>query len=117
MKKLVSAGFVLLVLFALSGCGGEQEQVLTLETVINLLEKGEKLDWSDFAQYPSEEVGFGLCILHYAIDEDFYLLIGGARAKTEKPWYVHLVSARDREDFIDVRTGDVQAFISERTGA
>lgn len=84
------------------------EGVLTLERVQTLAQKGEDLTWSDFEQYESRDVGSGLHIYKYDIDDSYYLLIGGILE--EKPMYIYLVRAQD-DDSIDIRTGDVEEFI------
>ena len=48
-----------------------------MEKVRELAEKGEELTWSDFEDYPYEDIGSGLYIYRYEIDESYYLLIGG----------------------------------------
>ena len=85
---------------------------LTIERVIRLAEnKGEELTWSDFQMYNAIETGSGLYILVYGIDETFDLMIGGV--PTSSPMYIRLVTKADRDVYIDVRTEDVEAFISD----
>lgn len=67
---------------------------LTLELIKELAKKGDALGWSDFEQYNSKELGSGLYILHYDIDENYYLLIGGGNMQT-LPLYIYLVSKAD----------------------
>ncbi|MBQ3256040.1 MAG: hypothetical protein IJA67_01310, partial [Oscillospiraceae bacterium] len=51
---------------------------LTIERVIRLAEnKGEELTWSDFEMYSGRDIGSGLYIMNYEIDETFDLMIGG----------------------------------------
>ena len=86
---------------------------LNIERVIRLAEnKGEELTWDDFKMYNARETGSGLYILVYDIDEDFELLIGGS-SPASSPMYISLVTKADRGNFIDIRTEDVEKFISE----
>ena len=84
---------------------------LTLDKVIELAGKGEELTWSDFEQYKSKEIGSGLYILLYNIDENYYLLVGGTPDK--KPMYIRLVSAQDETKYIDIRTESISDFINK----
>lgn len=114
MKKRCVLVMALGLLLLCAGCTKEQKQksdVLTLDRVTELAEKGSNLSWDDFAAYESEEIGSGLYILHYAIDDDFYLLIGGG-SQTEAPMYIRLVRTSDNESYIDIRTDDVQVFLN-----
>ena len=86
---------------------------LTIERVIRLVEnKGEELTWSDFQMYNAIETGSGLYILVYEIDETFDLMIGGS-SPVSSPMYIRLVAKANRDDYIDIRTEDVEKFISE----
>lgn len=86
---------------------------LTIERVIRLAEnKGEELTWSDFQMYNAIDTGSGLYILVYEIDETFDLMIGGG-APVSPPMYIRLVTKADRDNYIDIRTEDVEKFISE----
>lgn len=107
-------------------CGEEPEAVgknelpsgkkkLSLEKVIELAKKGEELSWDDFYEYASTEYGSGLLILRYEINADYYLLIGGG--KKQKPMYIRLVRTRDEENYIDIRTGDIEGFIADNVAA
>lgn len=85
---------------------------LTVESVVRLAEnKGEELTWDDFAMYSGTDIGSGLYILKYEIDKSFYLLVGGVPGT--EPMYIRLVSKLNEEKYIDIRTDDVEAFISE----
>ncbi len=86
---------------------------LTIERVVRLAEnKGEALTWSDFQMYNAIETGSGLYILVYEIDEAFDLMIGGS-SPVSSPMYIRLVTKADRDNYIDIRTEDVEIFISE----
>src|SRR5699024_7144819 len=53
-------------------------EVLSLEDVITLSQKGYDLTWSDFEKYDYIETGSGLYIRVYEINEMFELWIGGS---------------------------------------
>ena len=86
-----------------------QDGRLTLDDVVMLSQKGDALSWSDFEQYQGQEVGSGLYIMRYEIDELFDVLVGGVPDET--PMYIELRVHNEAEDHIDIRTGDVSAFI------
>ena len=82
---------------------------LTLDDVVMLSQKGDALTWADFEQYQGREIGSGLSIMQYEIDERFEVLVGGVPDK--KPMYIYLRVNNEAEDGIDIRTEDVSAFI------
>ena len=86
-----------------------QAEKLTLDDVVTLSQKGDALTWSDFERYQGREVGFGLYIMRYEIDELFDVLVGGVPDET--PWYIYLRVNNEADDSIDIRTGNVSAFI------
>ncbi len=87
--------------------------ILTMAELQDIVsKKGADLTWSDFKAYHREEIGSGLHILKYPINEDYCLIIGGTGIKLS-PMYIRLVSEEDRESYIDVRYEDIQLFISE----
>lgn len=88
---------------------GMEPQKLTLDDVVMLSQKGDALSWSDFERYQGREVGSGLYIMRYEIDELFDVLVGGYPNMT--PMYVDLRVNNEADDHIDIRTGDVSAFI------
>ena len=89
---------------------------LTIERVIRLAEnKGEEITWSDFEMYNGRDIGSGLYIMNYEIDETFDLMVGGI--PDSEPMYIRLVTKADRDNYIDIRTEDVEAFISENQEA
>ncbi|MBQ2697201.1 MAG: hypothetical protein IJF59_00885, partial [Clostridia bacterium] len=70
---------------------------LTLETLLDLHEReGAALDWEDFSSYEWEDIGSGLIILRYPIDERLCLLVGGGSLSTP-PMYLRLVSEADTD--------------------
>ena len=82
---------------------------LTFDDVVTLSQKGDALTWSDFEPYQGREVGSGLYIMRYEIDKLFDVLVGGVPEAT--PMYIYLRVHNEAEDHIDIRTGDVSAFI------
>jgi len=89
---------------------------LTIERVIRLAEnKGEELTWSDFEMYNGRDIGSGLYIMNYEIDETFDLMVGGV--PDSEPMYIRLVTKADRDNYIDIRTEDVEKFVSENREA
>lgn len=63
-------------------------QKLTLNDVVTLSQKGDALSWSDFERYQGQEIGSGLYIMRYEIDELFDVLVGGIPEET--PMYIRL---------------------------
>ena len=91
-------------------CNSEIEpQKLTLDDVVMLSQRGDALSWSDFEQYQGREVGSGLYIMRYEIDELFDVLVGGVPDET--PWYIYLRVNNEAGDRIDIRTEDVSTFV------
>ncbi len=115
MKKLLVFVSALVFVLCLIGCSEEDEMQqydnkLTLDKVVELSAKGEELTWSDFEQYESIETGSGLYIFVYEIDETFDLWIGGGTLD-DTPMYIRLVAKTNKDNCIDIRTGDVAEFI------
>ena len=115
MKKIIALVLALTYTLVLVSCTSidntqTDHQTLTIEKVKKLAEKGEDLTWSDSERYPSEDIGSGLCIYRYEIDRDYYLLIGGGSTELP-PMYIRLVSAKDRNSYIDIRTENIDDFI------
>ena len=95
------------------------EEQLSLAEVRQLAEKGEDLSWDDFAQYKHEDIGSGLYIFLYDIDENYCLLIGGGGMQTP-PMYIRLVFKASNSNFIDdgeyidIRTEGIENFINSQ---
>lgn len=99
---------VLMVLF--SFCNNNTPKILSMEDVRNLAEQGEELSWEDFDGYSYEDIGSGLYIRKYDIDNDYYVLVGGGSMNT-LPMYTILVKINlDRS--IDIRHDDIDTFIN-----
>lgn len=88
---------------------GIKTRKLTLDDVVMLSQKGDALSWSDFERYQGQEIGSGLYIMRYEIDELFEVLVGGVPEET--PWYIYLRVNTEANDRIDIRTEDVSAFV------
>lgn len=112
MKKSVSMILLFLCIISIMGCsaGNGDENILSVEKVMELSQKGNNLSWEDFEKYEGEEVGSGLYILVYEINDEYYLMIGGPD-KEEAPMYVRLVRSENKDDFIDIRQENVEEFI------
>lgn len=82
---------------------------LTLNDVIELSKKGNDLTWDDFKDYISTDIGSGLYIEKYDLEEGYTLLVGGV--PSEKPYYIDLYRYDDTKNSIDIRTEDVAAFL------
>ncbi len=107
-----------LVLVSSSDSSGivADSSVLTLNDVIVLSQKGDGLSWVDFDSYSYIETGSGLYIRVYEINSLFSLWIGGGLT-SEKPMYIYLKADTGTDDYIDIRTEDVTAFISAHKDA
>lgn len=96
-KKKIPWLCLFILMFTMTSCGyGNKpaslpQEKLTLEQVIERSHQGQELSWEDFENYESTEIGSGLYILRYEIDENYYLLIGGTSPKRE-PSYIRLVN-------------------------
>lgn len=87
---------------------------LTIEELCNIVsEKGNDLTWSDFEGYESFEVGSGIFILHYPINDDFFLAIAGM--PDEEPKEIRLVYKGEEGVYITLPDGDIDEFVTENT--
>lgn len=84
---------------------------LTIEKVKQLSKKGKDLTWEDFQTFEGKDIGSGLYIMEYKIDDNYSVLVGGAGHET-KPMYVRLVRSQDK-GFIDIRYDDVDKFLKQ----
>lgn len=96
-----------------------QWEKLTIEKVKELAKKGDSLSWSDFEQYRHTDIGSGLYIYFYEIDENYCLVIGGGD-KQAAPMYIRLVlkpydhEFLDDKAYIEIRTDNVNDFINSQ---
>lgn len=87
-------------------------RTLTLGALKELVRvHGENLTWRHFAGYICRQIGSGLFILDYPINDDYALWIGGS-GPTEPPMYIYLISMKDHDNRIDVRTESIDAFLA-----
>lgn len=97
------------------------DQILSLDDVIILSQKGYDLGWSDFEKYKYYETGSGLYIRVYPINEMFEVMIGGSAmpGQDDTPMYIYLVPRliSDVNQQIDIRDGGVEEFISQYSGS
>ncbi len=87
----------------------EAKQKLTLDDVVTLAQKGEALTWSDFESYAGQDIGSGIHLMQYKIDDTYTLKVGGGHLDVP-PEFITLESADGRS--IDIRTEDVSAFLN-----
>lgn len=85
---------------------------LTIDDVIALSKKGNALGWEDFKDYISTDIGSGLYIDKYDLEDGYTLLIGGV--PPQAPIYMKLFRFDDTKNGIDIRTDDVEAFLGGR---
>ncbi|WP_295094647.1 dockerin type I domain-containing protein [Ruminococcus sp.] len=81
---------------------------MTLNDVMRLAELGDELDWADFKNYKGRDVGSGLYIWEYKLEDGYVLDVGGSTDK--KPIYIIL--SCNNEKGIDIRTDDVKEYIA-----
>ncbi len=97
-----------------------QWEELTIEKVKELAEKGDALSWSDFDSYRHIDIGSGLYIYYYEIDEKYCLVIGGGDIQ-DTPLYIRLVlkpydnQFLDDKAYIEIRSENVDDFINSQT--
>ena len=90
---------------------------LSLSDVLDLVESGKDLTWSDFEGYEHRDVGSGLHIWELPFDDSeiFLMFVGGGHTE-EKPWYITLrAETNDGEKYIDIlnaSTKEVALFIT-----
>lgn len=96
-----------------------QWENLTINKVKELAKKGASLSWSDFEQYRHTDIGSGLHIYFYEIDENYCLVIGGGDTQAA-PEYVRLVlkpydyEFLDGKAYVEIRTENVDDFINSQ---
>ncbi len=71
---------------------------------------GEDLSWEHFSSYHGRDVGSGIKILEYSINEEYCLWVGGAGVG--EPHYIYLFSKKDIENRIDVRYESIVDFLN-----
>jgi beta-lactamase regulating signal transducer with metallopeptidase domain len=93
-----------------------EKPALTLDALRKIVKKDVPLKWEDFSEYRSSDIGSGLYILQYKIDERFYVLIGGP-GKEKAPMYIRLCAA-GTDKYIDIsqKGNDIDKFIESVNG-
>lgn len=86
----------------------------TLKSLVDIC--GEDLTWDTFAPYWNKDVGSGLYILRYPIDEDYCLVISGASME-EPPEKIILEAVHSPENYIDIKTESIDDFITSGVAA
>lgn len=82
---------------------------MTLNDVKKLAEKGDKLDWSDFNGYKGNDMGSGIHIWKFKLEEGYSLSVEGSYT-TEKPERIRLYCSNETES-IDIRTDSVDEYL------
>lgn len=83
---------------------------LTIDIVKELAKKGENLSADDFTDYIGRDIGSGLYIMMYPIDETYSLSVG--YSLPDKPMYVFL-NKKGTEKSIDIRRENIDEFINK----
>ncbi|WP_165835576.1 M56 family metallopeptidase [Ruminiclostridium sufflavum] len=84
------------------------ERFLTLDELKLIAKKGDAVSWDDFALYYGQDIGFGLYIMHYSMEEPYYVRVGGVPG--ESPMYARLYSA-ETEKSIDILQESIDDFV------
>lgn len=86
----------------------QTQRKLTKDDVIRLAHKGDALTWSDFENYEYTDIGSGLYVWKFIIDDNLTLYVGGGGLETT-PYYIFLEKADGI--YIDIRYNDPEDFI------
>ena len=89
------------------------DKMLSLDKVKELAKQGSALGWADFDAYAHTDIGSGIYIYQYDIDDNFELLISGTNLQ-EEPLYI-LLSCKHNGNQIDIRDADINEFILKNT--
>ncbi|MCR4637621.1 dockerin type I repeat-containing protein [Ruminococcus sp.] len=97
---------------AAEGDTAQTTKDMTLDDVKELAKKGKKLDWTDFSDYNikwrSTIAYTRFCKVE--LGSEFFLVVGGEpNLRPDVVWLCY----SDTENYVDVKTGDVGAFISK----
>lgn len=109
MKRLHCLVLVLTLLFV--SCTTKPEaEMLTLDDVITLSEKGLSLSWEDFENFVHEDVGSGRYIWKFSIVEPEYTLSVEGNSLDEPP--EHILLFNEAGDNIEIRVDSIELFLS-----
>lgn len=86
----------------------------TLKSLVDIC--GDDLSWDTFAPYWNKDVGSGIYILRYPVDADYCLIISGT-SMDEPPDKIILEVLHSPENYIDIRTESIDAFIAKGVAA
>ncbi|MBQ8123313.1 MAG: hypothetical protein IJ170_08410 [Ruminococcus sp.] len=84
-------------------------KTMTLEDVAELSKKGTDLTWADLSGFKGEEVGSGIMILKYDLEEDLWLIVGGL--PDDGIYFADLTMDVYRRG-IDIRTEDISEYLN-----
>ncbi|MBQ8614650.1 MAG: leucine-rich repeat protein [Ruminiclostridium sp.] len=89
-----------------------QKRSLTLDDVRTLVnEKGKALSWRDFEPFCGRDIGSGIYIMRYDIDDIHYVTLNGV--PDEDPWQIRFYYGTGEGDFVDLREDDAAEYIPE----
>lgn len=70
-------------------------QLLTIDDLKSIVQKGQAIPWEDFAAYDERNVGFGLYIMLYSMAKPYYVTIGGIPEETpHRKWTIQFCRYR-----------------------
>ncbi len=91
---------------------------MTLDDVRTMAKKGDALTWADLEPYAGDDIGSGVYLYRFPIDEDYCLEVSDGKL-SGAPQRVMLIRADESGEFyavgkrcIDIRIYDVDAFLS-----
>lgn len=100
-------------------------ELLTLDDVRGLAQKGDALTLGDLDGFHGEDIGSGLYIMEYPLDgADCMMLVVGSTSPDAPVQYARLFKqglvdqqprAKNHELFVDIRTGDIDAYLMADT--
>lgn len=116
MKRIVIATLCLFLTLTIVGCTKQdfdKKKALTRTDVLELSERGEKLTWGDLKSFKhGEDIGSGLYIVVYKIDDQYELMVGGgAPIEEEHPAYAYLINKKT-EQRIDIMKENPNSFLN-----
>ena len=91
----------------------EEGEKMTIDDVIELSKKGNSLTLNDFSKFKGVIAGSGIFILEYDLGKGYTLMVGSVAL--DKIDYARLRYS-DSENYVDIRTDDVETFLKETSG-